>query len=66
METEEAVSEHLETLFYSECNQAQKQATQRGLGVSIPAGVQNPPGHGPEQLTLGGPAWAGGWTKQPP
>lgn len=30
-----------------------------GCVVSILAGIQNPPGHGPGQWALGGPSWAG-------
>lgn len=34
------------------------QVIQGGCGVSNLGGIQKPPGHGPGQVALGGPAWA--------
>jgi len=32
-------------------------------GVSFSGDIQDPPGQGPLQPTVGDPAWAGGWTR---
>ena len=47
-------------LFYYEGGQTLTQVAQRGYGASIPGGIQNPRGHGPEQPGLLDPAWARG------
>ncbi|KAK4830240.1 hypothetical protein QYF61_009307 [Mycteria americana] len=49
---EEVPSEHQEILFYSECDQALDQVTQRGCGVSFLGDIQKLYGHGLGQLAL--------------
>ena len=53
-ETQEAPSEHQETLF--QCAGELAQVAQGGCGVFILGDIQKPPGHSPEQLALGGRA----------
>ena len=47
----------------SEGDGALAQAAQGGCGVSFSGDIQDPPGQGPLQPTVGDPAWAGGWTR---
>lgn len=51
-------SEHQETIFLSETDQALASAAQGGCRVSILQDIQNLSGRGPDQLALGGPAGA--------
>ena len=44
----------------SEGDGALEQAAQGGCGVSFSGDIQDQPGHGPLQPTVGGPALAGG------
>jgi len=44
----------------SEGDGALEQAAQGGCGVSFSGDIQDPPGQGPLQLTVGDPASAGG------
>jgi len=53
-------SEHEEELLHSEGDGALAQASQGGGGVSFSGDIQDPPGQGPLQPTVGGPASAGG------
>jgi len=53
-------SEHEEELLLSEGGGALEQAAQGGCGVSFSGGIQDPPGQGPVQPTVGDPASAGG------
>jgi len=53
-------SEHEEELLPSEGDGALAQAAQGGCGVSFSGDVQDPPGQGPLQPTVGDPASAGG------
>jgi len=59
-EAQEVPSEHEEELLHSEGNGALEQAAQGGCGVSFSGDVQDPPGQGPMQPTLGDPSSAGG------
>ena len=59
-ETQEAPSEHQETLFNCEGARVLAQVAQGSGGVSILGGIKKPSGHGPGQPALGGPARAGG------
>jgi len=55
-ETQEVLSEHEETLFHFEGDQAQAQVVWRGSGAFCLAGAQKPPRHVSGQLALGGTA----------
>ena len=59
-EAQEVPPEHEEGLLYSEGNGALEQAAQGGCGVSFSGNIQDPPGCGPVQPTVGDPASAGG------
>jgi len=59
-------SEHQEMLFYWRSDGALTPIAQRGCGVSCLGDIQKPSGHCPGQSHLGGPAWAGSWTRWPP
>jgi len=59
-EAQEVPSEHEEELHPSEGDGALEQATQGGYGVSFSGDIQDPPGQGPLQPTVGDPASAGG------
>ena len=61
-EAEEAPAEHEEELLPSKGDGALAQAAQGGGGVSFSGDIQDPPGQGPLQTTVGDPASAGGWT----
>lgn len=58
-EIQEAPSEDEEKLFHCESDGALAQIAQRGGGVFVFGDLQKPSGHGPEQSSLGDPAWAG-------
>ena len=58
-EAQEVPSEHEEELLPSEGDGALEQTTQGGCGVSS-GDIQDPPGQGPAQPTVGDPASAGG------
>ena len=58
-EAYEVPSEHEEELL-SEGDGALEQAAQGGCGVSFSGDMQDPPGQGPVQPAVGGPASAGG------
>ena len=60
MEAWEVPSEHDEELLPSEGDGALEQAAQGGCGVSFSGDIQDPPGQGPVQPTVGDPALAGG------
>jgi len=51
---------HEEELLPSEGDGALEQAAQGGFGVSFSGDIQDPPGQGPLQSTVGDPASAGG------
>jgi len=55
-EMQEIPSEHQETLFYCEGDQAPIRVAWRGDGVSIFGDIQKPSGHGPGKLVLEDPA----------
>jgi len=55
-EAQELPSEHQETHFHCEGDQALAQIAQGGYGVSILEDIQKSFTHGPGQLALGGPA----------
>ena len=57
---EEVPSEHEEELLPSEGDRALEQAAQGGCGVSFSGHIQDPPGQGPLQPTVGDPALARG------
>ena len=59
-EAEEVPAEHEEELLPSEGDGALGQAAQGGCGVSFSGDIQDPPGQGPLQPTIGDPASAGG------
>jgi len=59
-EAQEVPSEYEEELLPSEGDGALKQAAQGGGGVSFSADIQDLPGQGPLQPTVGDPASAGG------
>jgi len=52
--------EHEEELLPSGGDGALEQAAQGGCGVSFSGDIQDPPGQGPVELTVGDPASAGG------
>lgn len=53
-------SEHRETCFHWEGDQALAQVDQRGCGVSVLGDTQKPSGHDSGHLASDGPSWAGG------
>jgi len=55
-EAQEVPSEHEEELLHSEDDRALEQAAQGGCGVSFSGDIQDPPGQGPVQPTVGEPA----------
>ena len=55
-ETQKVLSEHEETLFHCEGDQALTQIAQGGCRVSILWDIQKLSGHGPGWLALDGPA----------
>ena len=59
-EAQEVPAEHEEELLPSEGDGALEQAAQGGCGVSFSGDIQDPPGRGPLQPTVGDPALAGG------
>jgi len=59
-EAQEVPSEHEEELLPSEGDRALEQAAQRGCGFYFSRDIQDPPGQGPVQPTVGDPASAGG------
>ena len=59
-EAEEVPSEHEEELLPSEGDGALEKAAQGGCGFSLSGDIQDPPGQGPVQPTVGDPALAGG------
>ena len=59
-EAEEVPSEHGEELLHSEGDGALEQAAQGACGFSFSGDIQDPPGQGPVQPTLGDPALAAG------
>jgi len=59
-EAQEVSSEHEEELLPSEDDGALEQAAQGGGGVCFSGDIQDPPGQGPLQPTVGDPASAGG------
>ena len=58
-EAQEFPPEHEEELLPSEGDGALEQAAQGDCGVSFPGDIQDPPGQGPLQHTVGDPALAG-------
>jgi len=60
LEAEEVPSEHEEELLPSEGDGALGQAAQGGCGVSFSGDIQDLPGQGPVQTSVGDPALAGG------
>ena len=59
-EAQQVPAEHEEELLHSEGDGALAQAAQGGRGVSFSGDIQDPPGQGPVQPTVGDPASAGG------
>ena len=59
-EAQEVPSEHEEEFLPSEGDRALAQAAQGGGGVSFSGDIQDLPGQGPLQPTVGDPALAGG------
>jgi len=59
-EAEEVPAEHEEELLPSEGDGALEQAAQGGCGASFSGDIQDSPGQGPLQPTVGNPASAGG------
>jgi len=62
-EAEAVPSEHEEEVLPSEGDGALEQVAQGGCGVSFSGDIPDPPGQGPVQPAVGGPASAGGWTR---
>ena len=62
-EAQEVPSEHQGTLSYCQGDRVLAWVAQSGGGVCILGDTQRPSGHGPGQLGLGGPTWAGGSDK---
>ena len=60
-EAQEVLSEHEEELLHCEGDGALEQAARGGCGVSFSGDIQDPPGRGPVQPTVGDPAWTGGF-----
>ena len=58
-EAEEVPAQHEEELLPSEGDGALEQVPQRGCGVSFSGDIPDPPGRGPVQPAVGGPASAG-------
>ena len=58
-EAQEVLSENEEELLPSEGDGALEPAAHGGCGVSLSGDIQDPPGQGPVQSALGGPASAG-------
>jgi len=59
-EAQEVLSEYEEELLPSEGHGALEQSAQGGCGVSFSGDIQDLPGQGPLQPTVGDPASAGG------
>jgi len=59
-EAQEVLSEHEEEFLPSEDDGALEQAARGGCGVSFSGDIQDLPGQGPLQPTVGNPASAGG------
>ena len=59
-EAQEVPSEHEEEFIHSEGDRALEQAAQGGCGVSFSGDIQDPPGQGLLQPTVGDPASARG------
>jgi len=59
-EAQEVPTEHEEELLPSEGDRALEQAAQGDCGVSFSGDIQDSPGQGPVQPTVGDPASAGG------
>jgi len=59
-EAQEVPSEYEEEFLPSESDGAVEQAAQRCCGVSFSGDIQDPPGRGSLQPTVGDPASAGG------
>ena len=53
---QEVLSKHQETLLYLAEDRALAWVAQGGCGISLLGDLQKPPGHGPGQPALGGPA----------
>jgi len=58
-EAQEVPSEYEEEFLPSEGDGAPEQAAQRGCGASFSGDIQDPPGQGPLQPTVGDPASTG-------
>ena len=58
-EAQAVPSEHAEEFLPSECDGALEQAAQGDCGVSFSGDIQDPPGQGPLQPTVGDPTLAG-------
>jgi len=62
-EAQEVPSKYEEERLPSEGDGALEQAAQGGSGVSFSGDIQDPPGRGPVQPTVGDPVQQGGWTR---